>query len=336
LSLEVFGAADSSLWNQIVNTSMNGTLYHSWEWLKIAEKHSETKLFPLVYFDGKDEKPFGAIPLFYMKKWGLRFIFCPPPRTSITLGPVFIGKAYSQHKFELAYIDFYTQVEKFIQNLHPNYTFILTSPGLTDVRPFSWGHYDVNPFYTYLIDLKPGKETVWKNISQSLKTNIKSALKRGIRITERDDISDVDIVYQSLKQRYSEQGIRLPLTVDYLKDLYHEFGPSGLKIYLADYQGQVVGSDICIVYKDTVISWQGGCRNKNNNLDANEILRWETIDRAIQSGFKWFEIEGANSQHLCDFKSRFCPQIVLYFLIKKTDLVGTLAEKAYFAIYKPV
>jgi lipid II:glycine glycyltransferase (peptidoglycan interpeptide bridge formation enzyme) len=336
MKLEVFGPADSTTWNNIIDNSINGTLYHSWEWLKIAEKHSETKLFPLVYFDGKDEKPFGAIPLFYMKKWGLRFIFCPPPRTSITLGPVFVDKAYSQHKLELAYIDFYTQVEKFIESLHPVYTFILTSPGLLDVRPFSWGHYDVTPFYTYMLDLRTGTETVWNNLSRSLKEHVKRAARQGISVEESRDIDDINKLYYALKERYAQQRINLPLTLDYLRDLYHQFHPSGLKVYQAMHEGKIASSAIGVMYKDTAISWQGGYRNGNGNSEVNELLAWESISRASQNGYKSFEIEGANSQHLCDFKSRFCPTPVIYFMMKKSRLLGTLAEKAYFAIYKPV
>jgi lipid II:glycine glycyltransferase (peptidoglycan interpeptide bridge formation enzyme) len=143
-------------------------------------------------------------------------------------------------------------------------------------------------------------------------------------------------VYSALSERYAQQKIRLPLKAQYLRDLYQSFGQTGLRTFLALYDGKVVGSIICVAYKDTFVSWQGGSRPGDNGFESNELLFWHTIEKAIQEGFKWFEIEGANSQHLCDFKSRFNPSISPYFMVRRADLIGQLAEKAYFTIFKPV
>ena len=80
MRLEVLDQVNLQLWNDTVNKTMNGSLFHTWEWLKIVEKHTHSKLIPLVFFDSDDDKPFGAIPLFLMQKLGLRMFFSPPPR----------------------------------------------------------------------------------------------------------------------------------------------------------------------------------------------------------------------------------------------------------------
>jgi hypothetical protein len=327
--MEVFSGSDSKQWNSIINVSQNGTLYHSWEWLKVIEKNSDSRLFPLVFFDTKDNQPFGAIPLFFKKKLGLKMIFSPPPGSSVTLGPVINNKLYKQHKFELAYLDFQNGIDDFIRKLRPDSIHIITSPGLQDVRPFSWAHYQVSPFYTYKIDLKQGENGVWSNLSQSLKTNIRKAPTRGITVYESADIQALECVYELVAQRYQQQHRGLPMQFSYLKDLFDEFGGDRLKVYLAKYGDKVIGGQTCVVYKDTTVSWCGGCRSESNNLESNELLMWHTIQQAIQSGSSWFEIEGANTRHLCDAKSRYCPATSLYFTVKKTNIVGYLAEKAY-------
>ena len=133
MQLKIFDETQSQAWNSLIERSLNGTLFHTWEWLKIMEKHCQSRLIPLVFFDNDDDKPFGGMPLFLMKKMGLRLVFSPPPGSAVTLGPVLMDKGYRQHKFELAYLDFQQQIDMYINKLGANYTSITTSPGLRDV-----------------------------------------------------------------------------------------------------------------------------------------------------------------------------------------------------------
>ena len=72
----------------------------------------------------------------------------------------------------MAYLDFQANIDRFIKGFGANYTFIMTSPNLIDVRPFLWAGYSVTPCYTYRIDLSQGEEIIWQNFSGNLKTNI--------------------------------------------------------------------------------------------------------------------------------------------------------------------
>jgi hypothetical protein len=328
MGLEIMNASDAQKWDEAVMSSPNGTLYHSWSWLKIAERHSGCKLFPLAFYYSGDEEPFGLLPLFYKEKMGIKMMFSPPPGSAVTLGPVLLIKDYKQHKSELAYIDFQSSVDRFIRRLGANYTLIVTSPGLLDIRPFSWAKYEVSPVYTYRIDLKPGLNAVWENLSKSLRTNIRNASKRGITVAESSGTEAVETLFNSVKQRYTRQHLKLPLEADYLKELFNKLGES-LKLYLAMYNHEAVGASSCVVYRDTVTSWVGGARAESNNIEANELLTWCTIEKAIRGGYRWFEIEGGNTRHLCDSKSRYCPSVEIYFQIKKADLFGRLAENMY-------
>jgi hypothetical protein len=87
MRLLTFAQSDARKWNEIMLSSQSGTLFHTWEWLKIVERHTQSKLLPLVFFDADDNIPFGTIPLFSMKTLGLKMIFSPPPGVAITLGP---------------------------------------------------------------------------------------------------------------------------------------------------------------------------------------------------------------------------------------------------------
>jgi lipid II:glycine glycyltransferase (peptidoglycan interpeptide bridge formation enzyme) len=336
MRLEIVNQSESNRWNEIIFSSSNGTLYHTWEWLKILEKHSKSKLFPIIYFDSEDDTPFAAIPLFYMNKFGIKMVFSPPPGSAITLGPVLNNKGYSQHKLELIYSDFQSTIDKFIKQLSSIYTFIVTSPGLFDIRPFSWAKYKVTPVYSYKIDLSQGEETIWKHMSDRLKKNIRKAQKNGIKFMESSSMDGINYIYNSLNRRYTEQHLNLPLKQSYLQDLFRKFGGSSIRVYLAMHDENIVGASMYSMYKDKIVAHIGGARNESIDLEAIEFIRWNAITRAIRDGYKWFELFGANTRQLCDAKSQFCPILDIYFEMKRSGLVGSFAERAYLRMKKKI
>jgi Acetyltransferase (GNAT) domain len=329
--IEIFEQSRAKEWNDFIDSSMNGTLFHSWEWLKVIEKNTGSKLYPLVFFDAKDNRPFGVIPLFCMKKYGIKMVFSPPPGSSVMLGPVISAKGYKQHKFELAYLDFQTSIDDFISKFRANYINFITSRGLQDIRPFSWAQYRIHPAYSYRVDISKGEKAVWNNFSRTLREDINRTFSRGIKIFEPppDESSSVDYVYNSMKERYTQQHINLPMRKIYLQDILQTFGNSSLKIVLAEYEGKLVGATVFTMFKDTVSAWIGAARSSSNHFEVNGCIYQEVITRAIKDGYKWFDIGGANTRQLCNSKAKYGAEVTINFHINKSDLLGSLVEKAY-------
>jgi lipid II:glycine glycyltransferase (peptidoglycan interpeptide bridge formation enzyme) len=330
LRLEVLDPKNSASWDEIVDRSPNGTLFHSWKWLKIAEEYSKSKLFPLVFFDDdNNDTPFGAIPLFYLTKSGMKFVFSPPPACSMVLGPVFIDKDYRQRKFLLTYVEFQASIDSFIQGLGAHYTRIVTHHGLLDTRPFIWAGYAVSPLYTYMIDLSQGKENIWNNLSSSLRRHIRKAEESGVTVINTADISALDYLYETLEKRYMESHTKLGTQKEYAYQLLQQFGDSVFQIPIAVHNGKTLAGHMSFNYKDTVTLWLGGSRDESDKWSANSFLLWKVILKAIDDGFRWIDMSGANTQHLCLFKSGYDPSLFLYFEIRKTNLLGKIAQKAY-------
>jgi hypothetical protein len=336
MRLEVLGSEDSGLWNKVIDKSINGTLYHTWEWLGIVEEHTRSKLFALVYFDSDDDTPFGAMPIFYKKRFGVKMFFSPPPGSGITLGPVFLDKSYRERRFHLVYLDFQADIDRFIKELGTNYTFIITSPGILDFRPFLWAGYSVSPCYTYRIDLSQGEEIVWRNLGANVKQHIRRAENDGVDIIETTDISRLDDIYSALEKRYAKRHLNITTQKEYVRQLVEQFGRSAINMVVAIQNGKMVGGQIIVAYKDTVALWFGGSRNESSKSAANELILWRVIKDALNKGYHWLDMVGANTRHLCYFKAGFSPEISLYFQIRKADLLGSLAENAYLLMRKRI
>jgi len=73
VELKIAKNEDSEAWNNIVENSPQGTIFHTWKWLKIVEKHTNSKLYPIIGYKGTE--PVGVYPLFFVKKKGIRLVF---------------------------------------------------------------------------------------------------------------------------------------------------------------------------------------------------------------------------------------------------------------------
>ncbi len=325
--MKIFEESDVVRWNETVDNAPGGTIFHRWEWLRIAEKHSKSKLYPFTCLDD-DGTPFGIFPFFYSRMGPLRMVFSPPPGCAMQLGPILARTNLKPHKLEHLYKDFQEQIDHFVRGLGANYILINSSPGLRDIRPFMWSNYDVMPAYTYKIDLTKGETGVWSAFQKKLRSDITRTEKKGLTVKEGSE-KDLEFLYESVNRRYEAQNIKLPVSRRYLCDLFQQFGSSHLKLLVALYENRTVGAIIHLAYKDNVIVWEGVGKSDIRGLAVNDLIQWRGIQWAIENGYKTYELMGANTPRLCEFKSKYSPELDIYFIIKKADFIGKLAERFY-------
>ncbi|NQT71764.1 MAG: GNAT family N-acetyltransferase [Chloroflexi bacterium] len=328
MSLKIFNEVDKEEWNSIVDKSIPYTSCHRWEWLRIAAKHSNTNLYPLVHVD-KGGNPLAAFPLFFSRKGPLKMVFSPPPGSAMRLGPIFIDSKLKTHKKETIYKEFQTEVEEFINYLGANYVLIATSPGLIDIRPFKWADYTATPTYNYIVDLTKGEDNLWASFKRELRNNIKRTQKSGVVVIEEISDKNVDHLYNSLDRRYQGQSLRLGISGDYLRDLFEQSYELSLKLFVAYYEGNVVGSIAHVGEKQRLVVWVGAVKNNISGLAVNDLIQWEAIKWAIQNGYHEYEIVGANIPRLCLFKSKYSPDLNICFILKKAGLLGRISENGY-------
>ena len=324
VDVKIANKSDAEEWDKLVEASPHGTIFHTWKWLKIVEKHTNSKLYPIIGYKGST--PIGVYPLFYQKKSFLKMLFSPPPHTAIPyMGPIFINyNKLKQDKKESYSLEFQREIDSFISsNTSPNYILVNLAPGLLDARPFVWTGYQVMPTYHYQIDLSKGMDKVWKDFKTSLRQHINRAKKRGVTVEEGGK-KELLYIYDSLVKRYKQQGKRVRVPRSYLLDLYEEFYPQNLRIFVAKHNNELVGGIVTLFYRDRVSYWIGGAKPDLEGTSPNDLVQWEAMNWSYKHGAKYYEEIGANTERLCKFKARYNPNLVVCFT----------AEKYYTAIFK--
>ena len=309
---------DSSLWEDLLCRSINPTLFHSWKWLKIIEKHTGAKLHPLVAASGTTDV--GLLPVFMKKTKGLNMVFSPPPKTGLLyIGPLLVRydkdlKQQTLEKTILANIDAFDEYIK--NNMRPNYIRLTTPPGYNDARPFTWNGYDVSPEFTYYVDLSKGEDAVFENYSKQLRVDLKKTEREGVTVKQGGK-RELDIIHKNLQERFIQQGIKSNLTREYLHDLYDTFHPKNLTVFAAEYQGEQVSGFISINHQDRASYWAGGGKTSIKGIYPNDLLQWEAMKWAIKQDYTRYEIVDAGDQRLRHFKSKFNPELTQWFQAEK-------------------
>lgn len=327
IEVRVAGNEELKNWDMIIETSPYGTIFHTFDWLKIIEKHTGSKLYPLIGLKG--EKVIGFFPVFHKKKSLVKMVFSPPPKVGIPyMGPVLLGyDKLKQEKKESVIMDFVTGVDNFIHNnFKPGYIYFELPPGLIDCRPFKWLGYQVEPMYGYLLDISVGLSDLESKFSIQARRNIKKAEKDGMRI-ELGFKEELLVLYDRLYGRYEEQERKIPISKDYLLDVFDKFNPKNLKVFIIRYQDDIISGGIKLCYKERIIDWIG--QPKTTVRTANDFLHWGVMKWGIEHKLNYYEILGANTLSISQFKSKFNPSLDIYFGIKKATIFGIVAEKLY-------
>lgn len=296
---------ESEKWDQMVETSPHGTIFHTWKFLKIIEKYTNTKLYPIIVYE--DTKAIGIFPIFFQNKFLFRAVFSPPPHVAVPyLGPLIVDyNTLKPHKRESNFIHFQNKVNEFIfRELKPNYINVVLPPNLLDARPFMWTNYEVRPLYNYIIDLTNGEEYLWNQFLKNLREGITKTVRRGA-IVEESGVDGLNLIQNNLKRRYKEQNRNPSVSKDYLCEVYNSFHPENLRIFICRFNGEVVGGTINICYKKKISSWLGSAKTNITGLYTNDLTQWECMKWACKNNFEIYEEIGANTERLWQFKSKY-------------------------------
>jgi predicted N-acyltransferase len=329
---------DAKEWDRIISESPHGTLFHKWDWLKITEKHTQTKLYPIIGI--KNGVSIGIFPLFFQKKGPARMVFSPPPHAALFyLGPVFVGcEVLRQEKWENLYVSFHNAVENFIiKKLRANYISISLSPALQDPRPFIWSGYKIEPNYDYAVNLSKGIDDLYTSLDRKQRADIKRAEGKGM-IVEIGTKKEYEEILNLMDIRYTQQSKVVTESKEYFWDLY-DICEENLKIFVVKINGKVVTGTIDLQYRDTLYCWIGNPKPRTLiSPSPNDLLFCECVRYASENGLKYHTTFGAagNERLHSYYAAKFNPELIIRFHAKKTSLLSRISEKGYTTILKPL
>ena len=314
-------------WDQFVENSPQGLLFHKWDFLKTVERHSTYRFLPYGVYSGDELRC--IFPFFIGREHGLTVMNSPPPRTQIPyLGPAFDPSVEARKVSgkEKIFEEVTGEVCREIDTIAPNLVSITTMPNFLDVRFFIWKNYREHLRMTYTIDLERSLDEIWASFSKHCREGIKRASRHSPEIQQTNDVSPLLDIW---RPRFSELGMEVPLLSDsYLKDLVAAF-PQDTTVYNLTIEGKLATAIACCAMQKERYGLWIGMVNVRKDLQVIEYLNWEIVKRAKSEGFKKLDL-GVSDAGPARYKSKFNPSLEPFWTLNKTDML----HKIYFAYKK--
>lgn len=158
--------------------------------------------------------------------------------------------------------------------------------------------HDMQPKEIFMIDIDKSEDQLLAEMKSKTRYNIKLAQKKGV---------EARVVPDDQREKYSSEFIRLTKIMaerqkitPHPKEYYHqmlETIPSDiLKLYVAEFEGEVVATNIVAFYGETATYLHGASDDRYKNLMAPYLLQWRQIQDAKKIGCKKYDFGGIKTK----------------------------------------
>ncbi len=315
---------DKKRWDQFVETSPQGLLFHKWDFLKTVERHSKYQFLPYCVYSGEHLRC--IFPFFIGRDGVLTVMRSPPPHTqspylSIAFDPSV--QTLNASAKEKIFEQVTGELCKEIDTISPNIVSFTTAPNFLDVRSFIWKKYAAHLGFTYAIDLEKSLDEIWASFSRHCRQYAKQLSAHSPEIQQTNDVSGLLGIW---RKRFPELGIEVPLLSDsYLKELVAAF-PQDVTVYNITIDGKLATAAACCVMQKQRYGLWIGLVNASRARGVTEYLVWEVVRRAKSAGFKKLDLGEPGPSR---FKSKFNPVLEPFCFVSKNDALAQIVNVAH-------
>ena len=313
-------------------------VFHTPAALDVLDAHTAGELHLLAGYKG--DRPAALLPIVVRRPAVGTVLLSPPPSMGVPrLGPLLMPASPKRRKRERLNRTFTEGVLERLDVDRAGTLFrVVCSPSYADPRPYVWQGLDVNPSFTYSLDVE-GQSTddLLASFSKSLRREIRDAeeLDLTVDVVDGTDASATASVHEETRTRYEEQDRGYPLSWEYVRDLTQALGARDrCRVYLArGDDGEFLGGITVLYSNDAAYFWQGGTRTTHEDVSINSFLHWRVVEDLVEDpsleGVTRYDLVGANTARLCRYKSKFGASLAPYYTVESGGAGMRLAKRAY-------
>ena len=307
-----------SLWDDFVDRSAMGTLFHKTIWLENISRWQKLKFNIAGCFKGTELA--GGMAFCWKNKMNLIPIIQMPVKTPY-FGIVFSDRTselVSKHESHIRSIS--RSITEFLEQKF-RYIYTIFPPGFMDIRPFIWEKYIAQIHYTYRFELNSEKDLL-NSLHPSLKRQIKKSLLFDFKIQKDNSVTMLSTAWELEQKSFERQGFRFKYSkreefVDFLETIISQ---DYADVYTLIYQNKAIACNIIVkdLMNKTTHYWLAGAQKEYLNTGLNRVLLFKTIEDLKSSDMVVFDFEGAGTENIVYYKSRYNFPLVPMYSVTKT------------------
>ncbi|AKB47141.1 hypothetical protein MSKOL_1364 [Methanosarcina sp. Kolksee] len=313
-------------WDLLVQETQPGTLFHTSDWLETYRNVLSKDLRFYGCFRNDDELV-GGCPLFVRNFKGILKMASSTSNMIDYCGPLIKESSSTRaNKKAQETHEIFDALRKFLCRQGFDSIHLRFSPGIEDIRPFTWNGWDSKVHYTHHLNLK---ENVDNKISRTIRKDLKSVLKAGL---ETKIWNDLETYYSLLSKTYERQNLKPPLPKRFFEKVFDLIQKKDIGYMLISEtpEGEAVAAHLTLYGKESTIGWSSA-RNPAFNLRGSNALLYYNEFLDLQSrNFEYMNVMAGNVPRFADYIMGFSPKLVPYYSV-------TLENKKYSilkALYK--
>ena len=192
--------------------------------------------------------------------------------------------------------------------------------------------YERKDWATFVIDLRPTIEELWRNLKGNVRKAIRKCKNQGVTI-HKDPKGERLAEYQEILEEDRRHIGERPVSIQnkLMRRKYLRGPHSDWQLYYAAYEGRMVGGMLTISFNGTIIPI-GLCRSdfcRERKLEATYGIWWEIIQDAKKRGYVRYDLAGvapsprtAKEQGIYAFKEKWGGRLIPYAEYTKVFLPG--------------
>lgn len=308
ISVRQLGINEYNLWDELVSTSPQGTIFHSTDWLQTNSESLQSKIILLGAFD-RDQLVGGCCLYEHRTRYRLKIAVTNVPLTPYSgflVRHCESGKVDEQERWNSSII---SAVSEKIHCLRYLQIRIVNTPALMDNRPLLRGGWKPSVHYTYLLPLDPDPST---SFSRTVERNIKKAHKEGIYISTN---YDPEVMWELQVKTYGKQNLDVPYPKKQLFkliDMVLRTNRGGMWM-ATTCNGTPVSAECIIWDKQGAYRWLAASDPDYLNTGATYLLLSEVIKSLRPLNTDRLYMMAANTDKLSTFASNFNPRLIPYY-----------------------
>jgi len=297
---------DKEEWNNVVEQTDNGTIYHTWEWKQVIEQGLGDKAYYIIAERNNDLV--GVFPLFsraslkYSKvpaffKNTFQVLWSPHIQVWGYGGPCILGNDEEVFKKLFEYADNFIKKNKKIISLRvfPYKNRFETFYQKNNFTSISW--------QTSYLYLSKSVDELWTNLNKKHRNAVRKGRKEGLKVVEGKTESEIKEFYECvwsdlvryITNKTKHQLIYSPkfLPYEYFKTIWDILVPKKMaKFYFVYYNDKIISGLVIFCYNDMAIYEHGASIREYLKLRPNNLLLWIAIEDAKKNGYKIFDLAG--------------------------------------------
>lgn len=158
-------------------------------------------------------------------------------------------------------------------------------------------HAHYQPESTLVVNLDQSEEQILAQMKPKGRYNIKVAERHGVIVRSSNQAHGQSFEndlkkYSDLLNETTKRDKFSGHSIEYYKNMIKTLGAGHAKLWLAEYQNQVVAAAIITYFKDTSTYYFGVSSNQYRNTMAPYLLHWQIMKDAKAAGYKIYDFFG--------------------------------------------